>query len=111
MGILKRDLKPTSSCKELHYSLSLPCFATGFHPVLIKFFMQPRTSLIQPRTSLMESSTLMQPRTSLMQPRSLMQPWTNHYAKKELQPRNFMFHVLLIHAGMPIVIIFVENNN
>merc|ERR1712168_1654526 len=100
MGILKRDLKPASSCKELHYSLSLPCCAMGFHRVLIKpvSFMQPRTSL-------------MQPRTSLMQPRTLMQPWTNHYAKKELQPRNFMFHVLLIHAGMPIVIIFVENNN
>merc|ERR1712168_772653 len=33
MGILKRGLKPASSCKELHYSLSWPCSATGFHPV------------------------------------------------------------------------------
>merc|ERR1711931_388029 len=36
MGILKRDLKPASSCKELHCSLSWPCSATGFHTVCLR---------------------------------------------------------------------------
>merc|ERR1712168_52021 len=36
MGILKRDLKPASSCKESHCSLSWPCSATGFHTVCLR---------------------------------------------------------------------------
>merc|ERR1711931_189286 len=36
MGILKQDLKPAPSCKELHCSLSWPCSATGFHPVCLR---------------------------------------------------------------------------